>query len=512
MQAAGKIGPEEGQVASMVSGTLEEESSSGDQSLEAHGRLVDRLDSRLVNVLTVLGFALPVFAYFWMVHRYSLNVIVSDQLSDMTVIGNSYTHFFDWGSLWAQHNENRIFFPNLIVVVLAHTTSFNVQVEEYLSGAMLVTSTALIIWSHKRRSPSTPWLYYCPVALLALSTVQFGNALWGFQMAWFLIVLALATTVVFIDRFTLTWLSMTGALVAAVIGSFSSVQGLLIWPAGLVLLYLRRRRRPFVFVWIGAAVASVIVYFRNFDIHQGMPHHAYLWQYPLEAVKFYLFAVGDVIGVPQLYNGPGNNAVLLVGVVLLVLAVFTLAVYGVDRDGEGGSPIGVALICVGLLFVGIVAWGRIIFGYSAASQSRYTTYDLLIPIGIVLAFLGRPSPGADSGGPQAGSEEVPPDEAPRRTASAALSRFGRAALPFARWVVAVVVVVQIGVGFHYSIEGARKNYAYQVHAVPVLRNIDHESDATILVSVDYFAQASFIRRQVRIAKLHHLSVFSNAGP
>ena len=128
---------------------------------------------------------------------------------------------------------------------------------------------------------------------------------------------------------------MTGALVAAVIGSFSSVQGLLIWPAGLVLLYLRRRRRPFVFVWIGAAVASVIVYFRNFDIHQGMPHHAYLWQYPLEAVKFYLFAVGDVIGVPQLYNGPGNNAVLLVGLVLLVLAVFTLAVYGVDRDGEG---------------------------------------------------------------------------------------------------------------------------------------------------------------------------------
>ena len=171
-----------------------------------------------------------------------------------------------------------------------------------------------------------------------------------------------------------------------------------------------------------------------------------------------------------------------------------------------------ALICVGLLFVGIVAWGRIIFGYSAASQSRYTTYDLLIPIGIVLAFLGRPSPGADGGGPQAGSEEVPPDEAPRRTASAALSRFGRAALPFARWVVAVVVVVQIGVGFHYSIEGARKNYAYQVHAVPVLRNIDHESDATILVSVDYFARASFIRRQVRIAKLHHLSVFSNAGP
>ena len=500
-------------MATTVTGALEEESTPGDQAPEVRGRLVDRLDSRLVNVLTVLGFALPVVAYFWMLHRYSLNVIVSDQLSDLTPIGNSYIHLIDWGSLWAQHNENRIFFPNLIVVLLAHTTRFNVQIEEYLSAVMLVASTALIIWSHKRRSPATPWLYYCPVALLSLSVVQYGNALWGFQVAWFLILLALATTVAFIDRVTLTWLGMTGAIAAAVIGSFSSVQGLLIWPAGLVLLYHRRRGRPFVVVWIAAAVLSVIVYFRNFDIHAGMPHHAYLWQYPLEAIKFYLFAVGDVIGVPQQYGGPGNNAVLLLGVVILVLAGFTLAVYGVRRDEEGGSPIGVALICFGLLFIGIVAWGRIIFGYSAASQSRYTTYDLLIPIGIVLAFLGQPSLGTHSRGLEARSEEGPPDEALRQPASAVLPRFGRAALPFARWVIAVVIAVQIVVGLHYSVEGARKNYAYQVHAIPVLRNIDHESDATILVSVDYFAQASFIRRQVRIAELHHLNVFaSGASP
>lgn len=96
-------------------------------------RLVDRLDRRLVNVLTVLGFGLPVVGYFVLVHQGSVNVIVSDQLSDLTVIEHSYTHLFDWGSLWAQHNENRIFFPNLIVVLLAHTTAFNVQIEEYLT-------------------------------------------------------------------------------------------------------------------------------------------------------------------------------------------------------------------------------------------------------------------------------------------------------------------------------------------------------------------------------------------
>ena len=154
-------------------------------------RIVDRLDRRLVNTLTAIGFAAPVLVYFWMVHHYSVNVIVGDQWDDVTVIEHSYTHLFDWGSLWAPHNENRIFFPNLVVLLLARTTQFNIQVEEYLSAMMLSATTALLIWVHKRRSPSTPWLYYCPVVLLAFSIVQYGNSLWGFQMAWYMVMLFL---------------------------------------------------------------------------------------------------------------------------------------------------------------------------------------------------------------------------------------------------------------------------------------------------------------------------------
>jgi len=508
-----KMGSEEGQVAGIVTDPLEEESTPGSQVPAVSGRLVDRMDSRLVNVLTVLGFALPVVVFFWMVYRYSLNVIISDQLADLTVIGNSYTHVFDWGSLWAQHNENRIFFPNLIVVVLAHTTRFNVQIEEYVSGVMLVVSTALIIWSHKRRSPATPWLYYSPVSLLALSVVQYGNALWGFQMAWFLCLLALATTIVLIDRFTLTWLCMSGALAAAVIGSFSSLQGLLIWPAGLVLLYHRRRSVPFAVTWIVAALLSVAIYFYNFDPSAGVPRHIYFWRYPLRTVKSYIFAVGDVIGVPQSFNGPGNNAVLLVGLVILILAGWTLVSYGLHRDEEGGAPIGVALICVGLIFAGTVTVGRIAFGYFATSQSRYTTFDLLVPIGIALALLGRPSLGADDRGSEVPSEERlgegPSGESPRQRARLAVVRLNRTALPIARWALALVIVVQIVVGLHYGPQGARANYAYQVKAVPVLRNIDHESDLALFNSVDFFVQPSYIRRQVRIAKLHHLSIFAD---
>jgi hypothetical protein len=471
------------------------------------GRFIDKLNPTVVNVVTILGFALPIAAYFWMVHRYSLNVIVGDQWDDMVVIGHSYTHFFDWSSLWAQHNENRIFFPNLIVLLLAHTVHFNVQIEEYLSAAMLTAATALIVWSHKRRSTSIPWLYYCPVALLAFSLVQYQNTLWGFQMAWYLVLLALAVAVMLLDRITLTWFVFIGAIGAGVVGSFSSLQGLLIWPAGLILLYHRRRCPVYTLTWIGAGVLSTFLYFLHFDTNVA-PHHQYTWQHPLATAKFFVFALGDVVGISV--NDPttnGNTAVLLFGIFILVLAIATLVVYGGRRDETGGSPIGVALILVGLLFDVIVTSGRSVFGYFGASQSRYTTFDLLVPIGIYLSLLQRPAlkRGRD---PVLGNEGHP-----RQDAGDLRWRLvhwtDRRALGIARGAVAFVMAIQIGFGLYYGLEGARSTYDTKVVAARVLRNIDHEPDGLIVYRLYIIGPASFVRKEARVAQLHHLSLFSD---
>ena len=147
--------------------------------------------------LGVVALAVPVVAYFWFIGAYAVNVIYYDSWSDIFLIAND-------SSLWAQHNENRLLFPNILVLLQSDTTHFNIVFEEFLSGAMLVAAAGLFIGAHKRRSPSTPWLYYCPVLLVMLSFVQAGNTLWGFQLAWYLVMLALAATIFIVDRPTLT--------------------------------------------------------------------------------------------------------------------------------------------------------------------------------------------------------------------------------------------------------------------------------------------------------------------
>ena len=182
--------------------------------------------------VTALGFAVPVVAYFWLIHHYAVNMIWDDQWSDIGLISHSYSHTLDLSTLWRQHNENRILFPNLIVLLLAQTTHFNIVIEEYLSGLMLVAATGFFIVAHRRRTPGQPWIYYCPVAVLMLSFAQVTDTLWGFQMAWYLVMLMLALALFLLDRLKFSWIVLTWAIAAAVIGSFSSLQGLLIWPAG----------------------------------------------------------------------------------------------------------------------------------------------------------------------------------------------------------------------------------------------------------------------------------------
>src|SRR5271169_1294117 len=167
---------------------------------------------RLLAGVTMVAFAVPTVAYFWFIHRHGVNMIWGDQWNDVEVIRHWRTGHLGLGILWQQHNEARIFFPNLLVVLLAATTHFNVVFEMYLSAVLLTGAIGLLIVTHRLRTASTHWIVYVPVALLMFSLVQFANTLWGFQVAWYIVLFALAATLFFLDRPRLDRLVLVAAM------------------------------------------------------------------------------------------------------------------------------------------------------------------------------------------------------------------------------------------------------------------------------------------------------------
>jgi hypothetical protein len=341
--------------------------------------------NRCIQILTILGFALPVAIYLWYLHHYSLNVVWGDQWNDVSLIAASYNGHLTLSRLWAQFNENRLLFPNLIVLGLSRLTAFNVTVEEYISAIFLFGAITLIICAHKRRSPMTPLLAYCPVVILMLSLVQGGNTLSGFQLAWYLVLVALTGVIFVLDRKDLATHSLVFAILLAIVGSFSSVQGLLIWIAGLLLMYYRRRSAAQMAVWVGSALATAGIYFYNYS-RNTTP--ASLSAY----ARFYFQLVGDVLGVPLTSNGFETQFAFAFGILIVALALYSFWSLGRHRDTESAVPLGLALTAYGLLFALITTYSRAAFGPVSAEASRYTTYDLLIVVGTYLTYASNPSP------------------------------------------------------------------------------------------------------------------------
>ncbi len=466
---------------------------------------VGNLDPRLVKLLTVLGFALPVVVYIIFLQHYSVNAMWQDQWDDVPVIRQSFGHFPDWSSMWAQHVDNRILFPNLVVIALAHTVHYNITVEEYVSAFMLFASTALFIWCHRRRSPSTPLLYYVPVAFLTLTLAQWQNTIWGFQMAWYLVVLALAVTIALIDRPKLGWAIFVLGIIAAVVGSYSSLQGLLIWPVGLVLLYHRRRSLWSMIAWVVAAAATTVLYFHNFTSSKVFNPNETVFKRPFDAVKFFIYALGDVVGQQESKPLESNDLVMAFGVIILVLAVLVLLRWGFRRDQYSAAPIGIALIIYGLLFDALITQGRLFLLYFAASASRYVTNDVLVLAGIYLTVLAK----SGSKQPAVGASVADAASQGPRDKALAWARKGADQIdriPL-RQIALAAIVIQVVFSVSLSFSGARGLHSYEVRAAAVTRNIDHEPTGVVEFDLYFVQKAKWLREQARFLQEHRLAQF-----
>jgi hypothetical protein len=471
---------------------------------------------RSITGLGILSLAVPVMVYLWFIQRYSVNMIWGDAWTDINVIEHAHAGNLSLATLWAQHNENRIFFPNLIVVVLGYTTHFNTVIEEYVSAAMLIIATGLLILTHRRRRPSTPWFYYCPVVILMFSLVGGNpwwastNTLWAFQMAWYLVLLGLAVTLFLLDRPSLTWLVLAGATAAAVVGSFSSLQGLLIWPTGLVLLYLRRRSRRIMTVWIISAIVTGAIYFYNYRANAGFSRPSYLWTHPFGATSFFLFSVGNNITGQEVTATP-THAELILGTFIVMVAVWLVIACGLRRDASGGSPFGVSLICFGLLFTAMITAGRAWDG--PATAGRYAMFELLVWVGCYLVLLDRPSQLRRRALPTAPLPVGERTDDYRGSSSRVAAEFDPAT---SRWKVAFgtimlltligLVLVQAVLTIPSGITDASAWYQRQLVAADVAVNIDEASDSLVQNDLGTYLPA-FIRQMAATARSEHLSLF-----
>jgi hypothetical protein len=334
-----------------------------------------RSRSRLWSAVAYFPVLAAPALYVWYISAFGVNVPIQDTWdSNIPILQAFRTGRLTFALLWAPHTENRMLFPNLVLLLSDSLTHLDQKVDMYLGATFLIGAAILLGWL-LRRTTGLHGIWLVPAGFLLFDLVQAQNALWAFQLAWMLTLFCLVGTLCLLELSPKSWPAFILACVVAVVGTYSVAQGLLLWPAGLIFLLALGPPVKRVGLWIGVGLATTALYFYNFGATPGASGPAYLLHHLVPALHFFLDSVG---GISPVHPG-------LAGALMLAAGPFLVWMGRTRGVAWATLRVPTALWLSAVLFDLLVTEGRLSLGVPYALSSRYTTYNLLLAISLYCA-------------------------------------------------------------------------------------------------------------------------------
>ncbi len=330
---------------------------------------------RPATAAIALLLVVPVGVDLWFIHSFGVNVPFADSWNGtLPLVKDLVTGHLQLAELWAPHNENRMLFPNLILALVDSHDGVNSVDDMYLTAGVMAAALALLM-GLVRRTADIPLVWMVPVPFLFFSLAQVGNLLWAFQLAWMLILLCLMVSLHGLESSQRHPSLFLLACLAALIASFSSLQGLLLWPVGLVYGLGRGLSRAQMTLWSAIGLASAAVYAWHIGNVSPVSSPTYALSHPGLAVKYFLQLVGGVV--------PDQHT--LFALLALGASAGVGWLWYRRQVSLATLRLPLALWLSGALFDCLVTIGRL--QLNVPESSRYTTYNLVLLIGLYLGVV-----------------------------------------------------------------------------------------------------------------------------
>jgi len=338
----------------------------------------------VTRLLSYLLIFLPAALSFLYVRTFGVDVPFGDTWTMVPFFDKLSSGALTFSDLWHQHFEHRVFFPRIAMLLLGSITSFNNVAIMYLIQICFLVTLIVLLLAFKANTRAN-LLLFVPIAFLVFSLGQYWNMLvaWSLTFVFVQTFAILAFYLLYVSsRAGFGKLALSSALVSATIASFSSAQGLFVWPAGLLQLLIapveRSTKKILVGIWGLAGLVEWIVYFYDLNIPK---HHSerYFLDNPNLGIDYLLTALGGSLIRQQ-------TVALVSGLLLICLVAATLfLVYKAGTLGE--CSFWIALISFSFLFLASIVVGRSGMGPENALSSKYPTFTVLAVIGAYVMLM-----------------------------------------------------------------------------------------------------------------------------
>jgi hypothetical protein len=343
-------------------------------------RDMPRVPRLLGMVLGAILCLAPPAALAVLIDRFGVNLPHTDQWELVPLMQKQDHAGFSLTDFFAQHGEQRIVFPRLLMLALAPLTNWNIRVELFVNFLLAAAIFLILVRLLADTLSALGRWFMVPAAcasLMIFSPVQWENLLWGWAISWFLPLLTFLIAVTALAKWPEdrpAWPAVLIAVAAAVLSQYSLFHGTLTWISCIPILIVRKNLRKFIGVWVlaGVAFTALYLYGRHPSHWEGFyasPHS--LVRDPRMAFEYLSYYLGR----PVLDLDPS----FWVGTMLVVLFILsTILLLVVRRDRLESGVIWFSIGCYALLTAVMTMLGRLKLGLGNAGASRYTTIGILL--------------------------------------------------------------------------------------------------------------------------------------
>jgi hypothetical protein len=342
----------------------------------------------IISLLPYFLIALPIFSYLAFIIFYGSNVPEGDDYTALTIVRKSLSGTLTFFDVWKNQYGHRMLFPNILFLLDGSLFRFNLKVLMYL-GWVFTTISFIFLYVTLRKNERLSLWGMVPVAFLLFTLFQGGNNLWSFQVAWYLILACLSGMIfLLINKEEKTW-AFFAAAGLSIIASFSSFQGLFLWPAGLVCLLLLTFSLKRFIAWILFSFLTIGIYFSGDNAPVFSGHSIFSISRLIQSIYMFFVYIGAIFPISSFPLHMEINTLLFVlagiGLALFLLGIYagTYAIKAVWEKKEFIAPL--SLLVFVLLFQLALAIGRGSgIGIIGAIGGHYTTFSILYLITIYL--------------------------------------------------------------------------------------------------------------------------------
>ncbi|GAB3250449.1 hypothetical protein GCM10027347_08230 [Larkinella harenae] len=336
----------------------------------------------------------PILGFVFFFFRYSLNVPWFDDFESIPYFLQRFLDLPTWSekaeALLRPNNEHRVVYARLVVGIYYLLTG-TINFKAYMIVGNASFLVILFLFYRSLRRASLPLWYLLPVPFLLFNA---QNQMLTFTALFSLQYLAIIM-LVFLSVYQLARNTQVGfglGILLAFLTTFSMGNGMLVWPAGLVVLfYLRVWSR--LAIWGALMVIAIFLYFYGYPVQQGNSEgFAFLVEHYLQIFSGFFVYVGSVFDLVPLWPLMWRSMLPEVAGFIMVGFLGFWSFQRLFRDHRPPTHWNAFFLgCIVFLIcnAGIVALFRTRFGFGMMLWGSYRAYAMVLAAVTYLIFVGN---------------------------------------------------------------------------------------------------------------------------